>query len=139
MSPNKPNGGVNGDEQERIRRLASAVDGQASRVLEFPEDHDSESMELASSAEALAADVSELLDASSGKCRDCAHWGGYGSVGEEPYPGWEACALAESASGAKLLAHSLMVAADAESYAADLFTSPDFGCVQFMGRPEGAA
>lgn len=54
---------ISKEERERITKFAGTVDGQAARLMEFPEDHDTESRELASDAEALAGDTRTLLEA----------------------------------------------------------------------------
>lgn len=70
----------------------------------------------------------------SGTCKDCRHWGGYGAYGDEPLPGWRTCDLTESGGAKKQVPRSKAVAIDAESYAADLFTASDFGCIQFEAK-----
>ncbi len=66
----------------------------------------------------------------SGRCKDCRRW-------EVPSPydlGFGTCAIAISHDGRPLDAGTLAYAADLESYAAELKTMPDFGCVQFANK-----
>lgn len=65
----------------------------------------------------------------SGLCRDCRFW-------REPFvevetDGLKVCGRARSWLGDRQDEKSLAFARDAEEYAAELCTAPDFGCVQF--------
>lgn len=61
-------------------------------------------------------------------CKSCLNWREF-EHGERPR-GWGSCALGETVSGEAKNPHSLAVALDAEIYAAELRTSPNFGCIQ---------
>lgn len=65
-------------------------------------------------------------------CESCAHW----ATDQYTMPeGWGRCEMGRSEDGAPKVESTLAFASDAESYAADLLTSPRFLCYQFREKP----